>query len=86
MLDRHHDDRPAVLRMAREYPLRTGLYTVGLPVLGLLHLLNGLLTDVSLLLVGVLFAYAVVCSALLTRHHLAVYRRERLTRDLTERD
>lgn len=84
MLDRHLHDRSAFLRMARDYPYRTGLYTVGLPLLGVLQLLNGLVNGGSLLILAFLCAYAAVCSVLLTRHHLAVYRREHHTRRWTE--
>ncbi|WP_435181532.1 hypothetical protein [Halorussus sp. AFM4] len=74
------DDRDAFLRMAREFPVRTGIYSFGLPVFGLLQLINGYVHDGALLYVGLFAVAAVALSVVLTRYHVAVYRRKRVTR------
>lgn len=73
-------DGRTFLRMAREFPVRTGVFTVALPAFALLQLLNGFVHGGRLAYVGV-FALAVVAySAVLTRYHVAAYRRYRLAR------
>lgn len=66
-------------RMAREFPIRTGIYSFGLPVFALLQLLNGVVNGGSLLLMAGLAAFAIVCAVLVTQYHVAVYRRQQLT-------
>lgn len=69
------------VRMAREFPVRTALFTFGLPVFALLQLLNGLLHGGSLPFIGGFLALTVACSVLLARYQLAVYRRRLLSRE-----
>lgn len=73
-------DTVAFLRMAREFPLRTAIYTFGLPLFGVLQLINGVAHGGSLLFIGAFVTLAVVHSVLLTHYHVSVYRRKRLTR------
>lgn len=80
MVESRSDDRNTFVRMAREYPLRTCIYTFGLPLFGLLQLVNGVVHGGALLYIGLFCAAALCCSVLLTRYHVAIYRRERLTR------
>lgn len=74
------DDRDAFVRMAREYPLRTTIYTFGLPLFGLVQLVNGYVHGGALQYIGLFCVVAVAWSVLLTRYHVATYRRESLTR------
>lgn len=73
-------DVDAFFRMAREFPIRTGIFTFGLPVFALLQLLNGLVHGGSLVIIAGFAVLAVACSVLLTQYQLAIYRRKRLTR------
>ncbi|AGN02413.1 hypothetical protein L593_12370 [Salinarchaeum sp. Harcht-Bsk1] len=60
----------------RHAPVRTGLVAVVPVVLGIVQLLNGLFTNLSVL-VGVAFAAMMIASAVVfTRHHLAQLRLE----------
>jgi hypothetical protein len=79
------DDGAAFLAMAREFPLRTCLFTFGLPAFALLQLLNGLYYDGVLPYVALLAAMAVALSVVLTRYQLATYRRKQLM-DAISRD
>lgn len=74
------NDYRAFVRMAREFPVRTGIFTFGLPVFALLQLVNGFVHGGSVLYIGVFAALAVVFSVMLTRYHVAIYRRKKLTR------
>lgn len=68
------------VRMAREFPIRTSLFTFSLPVFALLQLLNGILHGNSLLFIGSFVVLAIACSVLLAQYQLAVYRQQRLSR------
>jgi hypothetical protein len=68
------------IRMTREFPVRTGLFTFSLPVFALLQLLNGVLNGGSLLFIGSFVVLAIACSVLLAQYQLAVYRQQRLSR------
>jgi len=70
------------IRMAREFPVRTGLFTFSLPVFALLQLLNGILHGGSLPFIGGFVVLAIACSVLLGQYQLAVYRQRRLSRQL----
>lgn len=70
----------AFIRMAREFPLRTSIFTFSLPLFALLQLLNGVLHGGSLVFIGGFLILAIGCSVLLARYQLAVYRRRRLSR------
>lgn len=73
-------DVDAFFRMAREFPVRTGIFTFGLPVFAFLQLLNAAVNGGSVAFVAGFAMVAVACSVLLTQYQLAVYRRNRLTR------
>lgn len=60
--------------MARQFPARTGVYTVGPPLVGLAQLLNSYLHDVSLLYAGLFTVLLLAFSVVITRFHLASYR------------
>lgn len=68
-------------RMAREFPIRTGLFTFSLPVFALLQLLNGILHGGSLVIIGSFVVLTIACSVLLVQYQLAVYRQRRLSRE-----
>ena len=84
MDDKVTDDWDVFIRMAREFPVRTGIFTFGLPVFGLLQLINGVVYDGSLLFIGVFAALMVAYSIQLTRYHIATYRREKLVHRWTK--
>lgn len=69
----------ALARMGREFPARTGLLTVGPVVFSLLQLLNCYLHGVSLVVAGGLSSVLVAYSVVVTRYHLAAFRRAELT-------
>lgn len=71
-------ERAAFVRMAREFPLRTCIFTFGLPVFALLQLINGFLHGGPLHYIAGFSVLAVGCSVMLTRCHVAAYRRQRL--------
>lgn len=72
------DDRDAFIRMAREFPVRTGIFTFGLPLFALFQLINGVVYEGWLLGIGAFAVLMVACSVQLTRYHLAAYRRQQL--------
>lgn len=74
------DDYDEFLQMASDFPVRTGLYTFGLPVFALLQLINGFVHDGSLVFIGLFAALVVAFSVVLTRYHVAIYRRKKFTR------
>ena len=71
-------DTDLFFRMAYEFPVRTTIFTFGLPAFGLLQLLNGFVHEGSLIYIGVFSALAVALSVVLTQYHMAVYRRRRV--------
>ena len=73
-------DSDAFLQMASEFPVRTGLYTFGLPVFALLQLINGYVHEGPLVFIALFTALVVAVSVKLTQYHVAVYRRKKLTR------
>ena len=80
------DELDAFCRMAREFPVRTGIFTFGLPAFALLQVVNGLVNDGSLPFVALFAALTVGYSLHVTRYHVAAYRREALTRRLYENE
>jgi hypothetical protein len=80
MEERVTESYDAFLQMAREFPVRTGLYTFGLPVFALLQLINGFVHEGSLVYIGLFAVMVVAFSVLLTQYHVAVYRRKKFTR------
>lgn len=78
MQNTQSNERDAFIRMAREFPLRTGIFTFGLPAFAFFQLLICIVYGGSLLFIAAFAALTVVYSVQLTRYHLAVYRREKL--------
>lgn len=72
--------------MARDFPVRTGIYTFGLPVFAALQLLNAFVFDGSMLIIGAFAALMVAASVQLTRYQIATYRRKKVTGRLLEAD
>ena len=68
------------VRMAREHPVRTGLFSLGVPLFALLQLINGLVYDGSLPFIAGFGLLMVAYSVQFTRYHLAAYRRRELDR------
>ena len=73
-------DTSDFVQMAREFPLRTAIFTFGLPAFALVQLCNGLVHGGSLLFIGAFAVVATVCAVLLAQYQVAVYRRERTGR------
>ncbi|ESP88605.1 hypothetical protein [Candidatus Halobonum tyrrellensis] len=71
-------DMDVFFQMACEFPVRTTIFTFGLPAFGLLQLLNGFVHEGSLVYIGMFSVLAVALSVVLTRYHVAVYRRSRV--------
>lgn len=78
------DEKAAFLQMAREFPVRTGIYTFGLPVFAALQLVNAFVFEGSLLIIGAFALLMVACSVQLTRYHIAGYRRRNVETRLLE--
>jgi hypothetical protein len=78
-LDGSVDEHEQFLRMAREFPVRTAIFTFGLPVFGLLQIVNGYLNEGNLLFVCGFALVAAAFSVILTRYQVAVYRRRGVT-------
>ena len=78
MDDELPDDTTAFFQMARDFPVRTGIFTFGLPVFALLQLINGYVHQGSVALIGAFVVLMVLFSAQLTRYQLATYRRRQL--------
>lgn len=66
-------------QMAREFPLRTGVFAVVLPLLGVLQLVNGYVHGAALPYAAGFALLVVAVSAYTTRCHLAAYRRRCLS-------
>ncbi|MFC4550536.1 MULTISPECIES: hypothetical protein [Halorussus] len=77
MNDGTTDDGTMFFEMAREFPVRTGVYTFSLPVFALLQFLNGFVHEGPLAYIGLFGVLVVVFSVMLTRYHVSVYRREK---------
>lgn len=73
------DDMAVFFRMAREFPVRTSLFTFGLPVFSFLQLLNGFIHNGSLVFIGLFAVLVTAVSVNLTQYYIATYRRQRLT-------
>ncbi|NEU56913.1 hypothetical protein [Halorussus sp. MSC15.2] len=72
------DDQDVFLQMASEFPVRTGIYTFGLPVFALLQLINGFVHEGSLGYIGLFAVLMVAFSVKLTLYQIAVYRRQKV--------
>lgn len=79
------DTLAAFVRMAREFPVRTAIFSLGLPVFACLQVVNGLVHDGSLVFIGLFASLLVAYSVQITRYHVAVYRRKQLDSSVTER-
>jgi hypothetical protein len=79
MTDDRSDERDAFFAMAREFPLRTCIFTFGLPAFALLQLINGLFYEGVFAYVALLAVVAIALSVQVTRYQMAVYERERVT-------
>lgn len=71
-------DTSDFVQMAREFPLRTGIFTFGLPAFALVQLCNGLVHGGSLLFIGAFAVVASACAVVLAQYQVAVYRLERV--------
>ena len=71
-------------RMAREFPVRTALFSFGLPAFALLQLINGVVNEGSLPFIALFAALVVAYSLQLTRYHVAAYHRRTLARRLLD--
>lgn len=78
MASTEKDDLDAFVRMAREFPVRTAIFSFGLPVFACLQVVNGFLSNGSLVFIGLFAALLVAYSVQITRYHVAVYRRKQL--------
>jgi hypothetical protein len=76
------DELQTFRQMAREFPVRTIIYAVGLPAFALLQLVNAYLFEGSLLIIGVFATLMILCSIALTRYHVAIYRRRQIERQV----
>lgn len=74
-------DTDVFRRMANEFPLRTAIFTFGLPAFALFQLVNGIVHGGSLPVIVAFAAIAVAGSILLAQYQVAVYRRRRIGRD-----
>lgn len=79
------DDLSCFFRMAREFPVRTGIFSFGLPVFACLQVVNGIVHEGSLLFIGLFATLLIAYSIQITRYHVAVYRRKQLYRRDCER-
>lgn len=69
-------------RMARTYPVRTGLFSAGPIIFGLLQFFNSYLNDGSLLFALVFCVVMAIFSAMVTRYHLVTFRLSQLRKNL----
>jgi hypothetical protein len=76
------DERTLFIRMAREYPARTAIFSFSLPLFVLVQLVNGYVNGGSLPLIGTFALLTVAFSIHLTRYQIAVYRRRAVTHRL----
>ncbi|MGQ4557166.1 hypothetical protein [Halobellus sp. GM3] len=77
--DASASERELFVQMAREFPVRTLIFTFGLPIFALAQVVNGYVNEGSLALLGALALLTVAFSVHLTRYQLAVYRRRGVT-------
>lgn len=75
-------ERDSFGRMVRTHPVRTGLFTAGPVIFGLLQFFNSYLNDGSILFALGLCVAMGVFSAMVTRYHLVTFRLTQLTKNL----
>jgi hypothetical protein len=73
------DETRLFVRMARELPIRTVIFSFGLPLFAMLQLVNGYLNDGAVEFIAVFALATVAFSVTLTRYQVAVYRRRLIT-------
>jgi len=61
-------------RMARKFPVRTAVFSVGPPVLAMLQLINSYLHGVSILYASGFAVLMVAFAVFITRYHLVAFR------------
>jgi len=77
--DGRTDERTLFLQMAREFPVRTVIFSFGLPLFALLQVINGYVNRASLVFVALFALVTVAFSVHLTRYQIAVYRRRNVS-------
>jgi hypothetical protein len=66
-------------QMAGTFPVRTLIFSFGLPIFGLLQVVNGYLNQGNMGLILLFAVLAASVSVFLTRYQLAIYNRRLLT-------
>lgn len=79
-------ERDYLGRMVRTHPVRTGLFTVGPIIFGLLQFFNSFLNDGSILFALAFCVAMGVFSAMVTRYHLVTFRLTQLTKNIDRAD
>lgn len=72
--------------MAREYPVRTALFTAGPLAFALVQFYNGVAHDVSLLGAGAVAVALLAFAVQVNRYHLAAFRRSTASRRWADRE
>ena len=78
-LDGSAGERDAFLAMAREFPVRTVILSLGLPLFAVVQVVNASVSRAPVLFVGLFALLTIVFSVRLTQYQVAVYRRRRVT-------
>lgn len=79
------DDLTLFVRMAQSFPVRTLIFSFGLPLFALCQLAIAYLHDGSLPVIALLSAVVVGFSLTVTRYQMATYRRRTLTEGMEHR-
>lgn len=74
-------DKDYLGKMARTHPIRTGLFSAGPIVFGLLQFFNSYLNDGSPLFALVFCAVMAMFAAMVTRYHLVTFRVNQLNKN-----
>lgn len=77
-------DHSSFARMARAFPVRTGLFTLGPLIVGFAQLLNAAVHGTAVVPVAAVTVVMIVFSVLVTGYHLAKFRRRTLLGDLPQ--
>lgn len=73
------DDRDLFVHMSRQFPVRTFIFSFGLPLFALFQLVNGYVNQGSLVLIALFSLLLTGFSVKLTQYQVAVYRRRSVT-------
>lgn len=73
------DETKLFVRMARELPIRTLIFSFGLPMFALLQLVNGYLNGGAFEFIAIFALATIAFSVTLTRYQVAVYQRRLVT-------